>query len=330
MIRRCLIVASSLGCFSSVTSVHADASALAASNAVVLPPKPFGGGKNAAGKWANAGFELPVAVTRANGRSAGSWGEIGDADWSCLGTPRPDQPSTQTILLSGEVDDWQTGSPVGNATIVAFPGNLVTGNAGTATTSNVVSTRGDFAMTVAKLAAGTTRVGFRIDASGYVRTYVLDEYLDPSISPQTRALLAWSESTANALTAFLGITRDPADGMVMGTMHDCAGHEVSNAIATVSWSSAAAKHVRGAATFYFSATSQSTPVPRAQSPSTNADGMFVVLGLPPTSTAFVQVWGFTSKAKLEMGSAGLELLAERPLPIEANAMFTTSLSPRRS
>lgn len=276
----------------------------------------------------NAGFPTPTAITHANMRTGGQWMDLGPADWSCLDTPSTDQPGV-AIALSGTVEDFQSGDPVGNATVTAFPGIMVTGNSGMATSSNVAATRGQYSMNLTALPSGETRFGFKIEATGYLKTYLLNQYLDPAQATQTRNISGISESTANALPAFIGVTRDTADGVLAGAFRDCAGHEVSNAVATVSSVSGQPMHLPGADTYYFSAASQSLPVRHTQSPTMNKDGLFVVLALPPqTAPAFVQIWGFTTQAELDSGT--LKLLSELPSPIEANAVITGSFEPKRS
>ena len=279
----------------------------------------------------NPGFPVPTAVTKANSDSTGAWVELGDADWSCLNTPSDDQPSTQAIALTGKIRDFQTSSTsIGNATVTAFAGFDTTGNLVQATSSNVAQTRGDYTMNVPMLPTGQTRIGFKIEASGWLKTYLLNQYLNPANATQNLNISAVSESTANALPAFVGVTRDPADGVLAGAMRDCQGREVSNAVATVSSTSGTVSHLPGAETFYFSALSTSLPVRHSQAPTTNKDGLFVVLGLPPqTAAAYIQVWGFPTAADLAMGAAGLKLLSEMPSPVEANAVITDSFEPKR-
>lgn len=278
----------------------------------------------------NPGFPVPTAVTKANMKAGGVWTEIGDADWSCLNTPSADQPSTQAIALTGVIDDFQSGDGVGNATVTAFPGIMLTANNGMATSSNVAATRGQYSMNLAALPSGTTRFGFKVEATGYLKTYLLNQYLNPANATQNRDISAVSESTANALPAFVGVTRDTAKGVLAGAMRDCQGREVSNAVATVSSTQGTVAHLAGAETFYFSAGSSSLPVRHTQSPTMNKDGLFVVLNLPPQAApAFIQIWGFPTAADLAMGAAGLKLLGELASPVEANAVITGSFEPKR-
>ena len=277
----------------------------------------------------NPGFPEPTAVTKANRRMSGVWTEIGDADWSCLNTPTSDLPSTQAIALSGIIDDFQNGDPVGNATVTAFPGIMVSGNSGMATSSNVAATRGQYSMNLAMLPSGQTRFGFKIEAAGYLKTYLLNQYFDPANATQTRDISGISESTANALPAFIGVTRDTADGVLAGAFRDCQGREVSNAVATVSSTQGTVTHLPGADTYYFSAASTSLPVRHTQSPTMNKDGLFVILSLEPqASPAYVQIWGYKNAA--DLAAKNLSLLSELATPIEANAVITGSFEPKRN
>src|SRR5262249_16165337 len=133
----------------------------------------------------NPGFPVPTATTKANMRTGGVWMEIGDADWSCLGTPSDDLPANGMSPLAGRGEDFQSGDPVGNATVTAFPGIMVTANSGMATSSNVAATRGQYMMNLTALPTGETRYGFKIEATGYLKTYLLNQYLDPGAT-QTR------------------------------------------------------------------------------------------------------------------------------------------------
>lgn len=275
----------------------------------------------------NPGFPVPTAATAANVNTEGVWSEVGPADWSCLETPNADQPSTQAIALSGSITDFQDGTGIGNATVTAFPGILVGGNSGTATSSDVAVTRGNFALNLTMLPAGETRFGFALEATGYVKTYVLDQYLDPADTTQARDWSPISVTTATSMLALVSQTRDVGEAVVLGTFRDCAGREVSNAVATVSSTSGTATHLTDAETFYFSATT-GTPVNHVASPTMNRDGRFMVLNLAPQTPAFIQVWGFTSAAALSAGT--LELLAEQPVPIEANTIVTGSIEPLRA
>jgi len=275
----------------------------------------------------NPGFVTPTAVTKANRKQGGVWTELGDADWTCLGTPTADQPATTAIALTGRVTDYQTGNGVGAAPVTAFPMLTPATSLGAATTSNLAATRGEFTMTAAPLPAGVRRYGFRIEGTGYLRSYALNRYLAPGAA-QSIVLDALAESTANAIPAFVGVTRDPARGLTLGSLVDCQGRPVSNAVAAISTTAGTATLPAGANTFYFSAGSTSLPVRHTQAATMNKDGLFVVLEVVPVAPAYVQVWGFRTAAELAGGT--LTLLAEAPVLAEANAASLIDLAPRRA
>ncbi len=280
-----------------------------------------------AGGLANPGFPVPTAVAKANAQSGGTWTETGDADWSCLRTPSADAPSTQTIMLSGQLFDFQSAEKVGSATLTAFPGAMLDGNLGVATSSDVAATRGDYTVALVQLPAGETRFGLKLEASAYLTTHVLNQYLDPALATQSRDFTLISASTAASLTALLRITRDATTGMVLGTFRDCAGREVANAVATVSSTSGTVTHLPGAATYY--ASLGGIPSRHDVQPSMNRNGSFLVFGLPPQrAPAYIQIWGFVNAADLAAGN--LTLLSELPSPIEANTVTTGSFEPVRA
>lgn len=276
----------------------------------------------------NPGFPVPTAATEANMESDGVWSVLGPADWSCLDTPGTDAPSTQGIALAGSILDEHVGTGIGGATVTAFPGISVDGDVGTATSSNVAATQGEYAMSLTMLPVGETRVGFAIEAAGYVKTYALNHYLDPADATQTLDLGAVAVSWSAALPAVVGASRDVTAAAVLGRFRDCAGRPVSNAVVTVSSTQGTVTHVPGAETFYFSTSTENTPVPHTVSATMNQDGRFMVLNATPTSTAYVQVWGYVNPAALAAGT--LTLLAEQRVPLEANTFVAMPMEALRA
>lgn len=278
----------------------------------------------------NPGFPVPTAITKANHEAAGVWTEVGDADWSCLNTPSTDQASHQMITLSGKIRDFQTDNGVGNATITAFGGYMLSGPfLGTATSDATAANKGDYSINLTALTAPEKRYGFKIEAPQYLRTYLLNQYFNPDTAAQTQDIAAVSIGTANAVIAFVGESFDSSTGTLAGAFRDCQNREVSNAVATVSSTSGTVTHLPNADTFYFSAQSSSLPVRHNVSPTMNQDGLFVVIDLPPQAApAYIQIWGFRTQAELTAGT--LTLLSELPSPVEANAIITGSFVPKRN
>ena len=280
-----------------------------------------------AAELANEGFPVPTAVTKANDNVGGQWMEVGDADWSCLNTPSADRPSTGQIALSGKIRDFQNSSNgVAGATITAFPGNMLAGNLGSAMSASDAANKGNYAMTLARLPSGT-RYGFKIDAPQDLRTYLLNQYFNPANATQTRDISAVSIGTSTAVLAFVGESFDATKGILAGAFRDCAGNEVSNAVATVSSASGRAEHLPGANTYYFGRTT-GLPARHNVEPVMSQNGLFVVIELPAQAApAFIQIWGFRNAAELASGT--LTLLSELASPVEANAIITGSIEPKR-
>jgi hypothetical protein len=271
-----------------------------------------GGDPDAGEDLANPGFGTPTATVQANGAPA---------DFSCLNTPTGDVLSTIDINLTGPVEDFQNGTANPNAVVSAFPVVEFENVIAEATADG----NGDYAMT---LPAGQTRVGFKIVAEGALETYLLNQYFEPDVADQTLTVNSVSEATANTLPAFVGVTRTAGLGVLAGAIRDCSGNEVANAIATVSSVSGQPQHLEGAQTYYFSGGSPSLPVRHETIAVTNTDGLFVVLELPPSAQAFLQVWGFVDGQ--DPATDELTLLAEIPSPVVPDVMVTFSLEPLRN
>ncbi len=282
------------------------------------------GNADAAPMLPNEGFVPPTEITMAYspGENDGEWNLIGPADWSCLNTPTSDAPSTVAINLTGELVDFQNDTELPDAIITAYDDTNFSG-AGIATA--VADEDGMYAMT---LPVGQTRVAFKLQDDRALDTYNLNEYFEPSNADQDFEVRSVSLLTANALPAFIGVTRTVGLGILAGTAIDCNGDEVGGAIATVSSVSASPEHLDGAGTYYFSANATSLPVRHTQQLQTNTDGVFVVIELPIMPTAFLQVWGFIDGQN--PATDELTLLAEIPAPILADSVVIGNPEPLRS
>ncbi len=270
----------------------------------------------------NEGFVLPDRPTQAFTEVAGVWELVGDANWDCFDTPSEDSPTTIDINLTGQLQDFQTDGDLPDASITVYNDTNFTGpGLGTADADE----DGAYAVT---LPAGGTRWAFKVviedDA---LDTYTLNQFFEPSVADQSETYNSVSLLTAQALPAFIGVTRSEGLGILAGTIRDCNDNEVEGAIATVSSVRGSPEHLMGASTFYFSALSTSLPVRHSQQIFTNTDGVFVVIELPPASEAFLQVWGFIDDA--DMADGELTLISEIPAPVLADAVITSSLEALR-
>ena len=269
----------------------------------------------------NPGFVTPTDITHAFSGGDGQWTDLGPANWDCLGTPSTDAASTVDITLSGQTEDFQSGNALPDALLTAYSDTNF-GAAGIATATS--DEDGNWTMV---LPTGQTRVAFKVVLEGALDTYSLNQYYEPDVDMQTADVNSVSLLTANALPAFIGVTRTIGLGILAGTIRDCDDNEVGGAIATVSETSAAAAHLTGAETYYFSAGSTSLPVRLTQQLVTNSDGLFVVIELPAAPSSFLQVWGYINGQT--PGTDELTLLAEISSPVLADSIITADVEPIR-
>lgn len=250
-----------------------------------------------------------------------AWSESGDVfteevlDTSCFNTPTSDQARTEEITLNTTVVDFQTDALLPNATVTAFDGIDYQNPffTGTSDASGAIS--------VTLPAGGTARFGFKMVEDSSYDTFLLNQYVQPSGSPQTSpsSIAAVSFGTGAALPALVGISRTPGTGVLAGALRDCQHHELSNFTATVSSVSGQKMPLAGSRAFYFQ---NGLPARNTVVPVANKDGLFALLELPPAGTAYVQMWGYLNQAD---ANAGVEtLLSELPVPIIADNMVTGS------
>jgi hypothetical protein len=237
------------------------------------------------------------------------------------------------ITVSGTVFDFQIGTnEIPMATVTAYYGDIT----GAAAEEVTADSNGDY--TIVLPAGAPNRMAWKTTRpSGGLATYALNEENDIGMAVQTGVDREnVSVATANALPAFIGHARTEGLGVVAGTIQDCDGNDVKNAIGTIA--SAASdgnaeniEFVAGAEVYYFDADS-GLPVRRTSQASTNTDGLFVVIEIPPTSGSaqnYLQVWGYLSAADVAMGVAGLSLLAELPTAVLGDSVISLTMNPNK-
>lgn len=287
------------------------------------------GGKTATPDAADNGFAPPDKVMHANDETgAGVWMDLGPADLTCLNTPNADvaTPAGGTTLNT-VVKDFQSDKEVHDAMVTAFDGVNVNSPFGAATTSDAMGK-----VTVA-IPAGIKRFGFKMvggaqGADTQLDTFLLNQTFETSAAEQTSPeLLSVSNSTAQLLPALIGEPRTAGTGVLAGALRDCAGHEMSNFVAAVSSTQGTATLIPGAATYYFSATSQPLPQKHGKVPYGSSNGLYMIIQIPATENAYVQMWGFKSDADLASGN--MSLVAELKVPVVADSVVTGSYAPLR-
>jgi hypothetical protein len=280
----------------------------------------------------DVGFNKPTKGLKANSQDNGTWTELGPADLSCLGTPSADMATTVAVSLNTVVKDFQSGNAVPNATVTIFKDQMTDQAFDTQTSdSNAYAT-----FTVP---TGTKRFGFKMTTTdgSTMPTFLLNQYIDPSVAVQPAGsdtdatkrmkIQSVSTSTAATLPALIGETRTPATGVIAGALRDCGKHEISNFVATVSSTKGTATPVSGAEAYYFS-DAVDLPVHHQQQDASSKDALFMVIQLPATPTAYVQMWGYKTDADATAGG-DMTLIAELPVPVLADTVITGSYEPLR-
>lgn len=267
----------------------------------------------------NPGFSTPCAATTYAENDVDS-GEA--ADWSCLGTPTDDTPTTVEITLTGVLNDFQNNdNEINMATVEVFPG---IDHTDVLDTFGPTDNTGAYSLT---LPAGETRFGFKLTAEDYEPTFLLNQNFEPGTAAQTLNISGISTGIATALPAIIGLVRTDGTGILAGAIRDCQEREVVNAVATVSTTRGSVTHLEGALTYYLDA-GAGLPVRNEELIHTDGNGIFAVFELPETSSAYIQVWGFVDDADLADGE--MTLLAELEAPVVSDTVITGSIEPLRT
>lgn len=280
-----------------------------------------GGGGGEEDLLADIGFATPTEVTTAYAEVESGWELVGTANWSCLNTLTDEVPTSTDITLSGTVADFQTDDPLPDASVTVYGDDGITG-------SEIVTTDSDAeGLYELQLPSGGTTWAFKVVAEGALDTYTLNEYFAPTQELQSSILDSVSVLTAQALPAFIGVTRTPGLGVIAGSIRDCDGNRVKGAVAAVSDTVDDTNHVEGGVSYYFSALATSLPVRHSQQSMTNDDGVFVTIELPPGQERYLQIWGFTDEDDLADGE--MTLLGQTSSPIIADAVVKVIMRPQR-
>jgi hypothetical protein len=272
------------------------------------------------GEGGAACFELPTAVLRADV-------DGGVADFNCMAPA--ETRATAAFMVSGRVRDFQSGTPVANATVALFGDDSFEG---APLATGMTDVMGNYTLMAPMNTPNV--VNWRVRANETLDTYSVRETLNVAgmaVTGENRESVA--ASTGRALPALIGMQRREMTGIIAGEARDCRGRSLENAIVTLASASSpdsmtAPSFVPGAQVYYFN---NDLPTQRRTRISTNTDGLFVLLQVPPpqgTTRYYVQVWGFRDMAALGMGRAGLSLLAETPVRVLPDAVVIANLPPR--
>lgn len=266
----------------------------------------------------NTGFTAPTAVIGAWTETAPNTFVAATLDLSCLGDVRNDVATTTAVTLSATVSDYQSGNASPGATVEMFAGTAIA-------TPITTATANGSAVATLTVPTGTTRHGFHLTAANSRPTYYFDQILAPSTAAQQVSLDVISDATAATLPALIGMSTDAASAIEIGTATDCQGHTLSGLIATVSSIGLGAIHLPGAVTYYYS-DANGLPVRHNIAAMTTKNGTFMVIEVPATTLAYVQLYGFRTAGELSAGT--LTMIARLSLPITTGSALITRHDPR--
>ncbi len=279
-----------------------------------------GGGASMPDAPKDVGFAKPTMGVHANTETTdNNWTDLGPADLTCLNTASSDMPTTVAVTLTSTVKDFQSGNAVPAAAVTAF--KAIDFN--TVFDTQTSDANGNITFTVP---TGVTRFGFQMTADSALPTFLLNQYIDPAMATQSLdKIQSVSDATAATLPALIGETRIQGTGVIAGALRDCQLHEMSNFVATVSSTPMTATAIAGAEAYYFSA-SVGLPVHHNQQEASSGDGIFMVIQLPPTPSAYVQMWGYTTDAAV---GGDMTLISQLAVPVLADTVITGSFEPLR-
>ncbi len=293
----------------------------------IAPPHAFGSVLTGMLVPGNPGFLAPTVPLKAWARSGGTWVEQGPANLACLNTPDGGTPLAVDVTVTGTVTDFQDGTTLSGVDVAAFENQDVLG---TPVATAVSGSDGSYSLV---LSSGQgPRFSYRLRQTNYLDTYRLNETYNPDTANQTTSLSPIAVTSANAITAAVGVQRSTTRGLLIGGIRDCDGNQVSGAIATLSSSSCAGvsdcepSELAGVQTYYTS--TNGLPARATQQASTSELGSFVVMEIPPTPAAYLQVWGYRDQAAVDAGN--LELIAEIKAPVVADTVIKVDLDPLRT
>ncbi|MCW5804227.1 MAG: hypothetical protein KIT31_17780 [Deltaproteobacteria bacterium] len=268
------------------------------------------------------GFNKPTKSLKGNREVADNqWMELGPADLACLGTPSADAATTVDVALSTKVTDFQSGNLAPGTSVIAFPNQSIGQPFGAAVVAD------EMAKLTLTIPTGTKRFGFKMTSDSALDTLLLNQTVLPDMAAQMLGQIqSVSKTTAQTLPALIGVSRTAGTGVLAGAVRDCANHEISNFIATVSSTKGEVNHVDGADTYYFSS-SVGLPVRHSQKAASSEDGLFMIIELQAAPKAFVQVWGYVNDT--DLAADKLTLVAELETAVITDTVITGSYEPLR-
>jgi hypothetical protein len=242
------------------------------------------------------------------------------ANYSCLGT-RMDPPGpSMDVVVTGLIKDFQDNNVVMGATVTLWKNAADVPDPAKAIATSMAPSdaNGNYMI---KVPAGTPYRVIRGNSGGKaisngnpvdtIPAYEFNRNFDDK-SP-----VAVKTSTREAIPGLVSVIPDPTLGVLAGSVRDCMNTEVGNALVAVSMTSVMYDGVCN--TFYFADVGGSTLPTRTIHYSSEANGTFAALNVPP-GLATLTVTGI-------VGSGAAKTISTATVPVQGGAVTIVEMLP---
>jgi hypothetical protein len=155
-----------------------------------------------------------------------------------------------------------------------------------------------------------------------------DEYLHAIRSSHTLApdIESLNIATANAqfvddAASLVHVTRTAGTGFIFTRIADCQGLNIEHMEVVLSATRGERAFVRGASTVYGAPGEPPVPVLVIARGDSADNGAAAIFNIAPADVYYLQAWGFHTDDDLLRGEAGLSLVLEYPVRIEADRVY---------
>ena len=229
-------------------------------------------------------------------------------------------PATVPVSFTGKTITYGTAKPVPSASVKLFTSPDRVTPVGTATSM------ADGTYTVQVPAGTANELYGEFAATGFLTLDTYNIRLNLNQGDFTMFNLQYVTSD-NIESAGLLVKEiwDPAAMVVAGTALDCNNMIVEHAAIVASTTPGQRAFAPRASVYYGVPGAVALAEPPEARGDTNDNGAFALFHVAPSSTLYVQMWGFVDAAALARGEAGLTLVAEEPLHPVANTAASFNL-----
>lgn len=260
------------------------------------------GGSDSGASSADLFSEYVYVTEASNGDFTGF--EAGYTDAWLVQTP--DASLQTTVSMVGEVEDFETGNSVGDATVETWYGNVVSGAADQTMEGNSdgnVSGEWPLCQPVAY------RTSTDADLGDTKVTIQFNE-VEGAVKEASIQFNSVSSATYQVIPSLLGVSPDPAKGIIAGTFYDINGDAASGAQVIVRDS--AGNIPEGIVVKYFR-----QEFPNREQEWTSEDGLWVIVNVP--------VGDWDVEAYITDGADGHQLMGASQVTVAADSINISSV-----